>query len=333
MSDYISRLITRSRAAQPGIRRRSPALYEPLSAESVPSFDRRSNERSYEDPQDEITAAAADPLEASVSEDSGQPEDSELRAGHDPAPKTVFLDKHGRLFSRKTDLPLQRSKENVVNARFESAIHQAFPEESEIVPIIFNTSESEAKPDQEDSLRKLLPPSAWLNPSERLVPIPPSLSARSADSRNQDPDPADSTTDPAAIVSSISGIHSREAFSSIGTPEEGIPEASESHPEKMLQDQIHPGRMPGRRHQNESAFERHARRFLPPEFRHPATPFSSLRQKSAPNSAPSIEIKIDRIEVQAVMPPAASQTKPEPPRRKQSLSLDEYLEQRKGGNR
>jgi hypothetical protein len=246
----------RSRTAQPGIRRKLPALFEPLSVEQVPSFDRGSNGRSNEVPQDEMTANASTPQETSVSEDRRHLEDPESRTERNPSSETVCLDKHGRLFSRKTHLSLQRPRENVVNARFESASPPEFPESTEIEPIILNTTQTEESSVQEDALRSLLPPSAWLDASERMAQI----------------------------------------------------------------------------QQNESAFERHARRFLPPEFNHPATSFSSLRQKSVSNSTPSIEIKIDRIEVQAVMSPAAPQSIPEPPRRKPSLSLDESLEQRKGGN-
>jgi hypothetical protein len=322
VSDSISRLITRSRTAQPGIRPKLPALFEPLSMENVPSFDRRSNERLNEPLQDGMAANASIPQEALISEDRWQGEDSELRTERNPVSKTVILDKHGRLFSRKTYLSLHRPKENVASDRFESAIRPEFPEPPEIEPIILNTTQSEESPVHEDTLRNLLPPSAWLNASEHLTQIQTSLAARLADNEHEDLDAAGSMP-PAAIASSISSIHSREASLSMSKSTEEMPELLELLTERMPQERVQPARRQSQSQQNESAFERHARRFLPPELSHPATPFPGPRQKSVSNSVPGIEIKIDRIEVQAVMPAAPPPAGPEPPPRKPSLSRDE----------
>lgn len=67
-------------------------------------------------------------------------------------------------------------------------------------------------------------------------------------------------------------------------------------------------------------------------FREPPGPVS-IEHAMAADAGPTIRVSIGRVEVRAIMPPAPSAPRTKPERRGPTLSLDEYLQQRHGGQR
>jgi hypothetical protein len=63
----------------------------------------------------------------------------------------------------------------------------------------------------------------------------------------------------------------------------------------------------------------------------PAAP-APAKPGAMPEPPPTIQVRIGRVEVRAIMSPAPP-PRPKPPRRGPTLSLDEYLKQRNGGQR
>ncbi len=337
MSDYISRLINRSFTAQPAIRRRFPAMFEPLSAENIPSFELRPDQRPGAAHQGEPGPKASEKSRNYIQSFLQQRDDAAPRYPasmalpvDDPIPSVVILDKEGHLFTEKPFPSEQAPRENGMNPSHESAIQTV-----SLRPAMEGyAARHESEPDQTaGKLRSTGVPSSsqsrpaaisgsLLEASNRLARIRASLSARLITREFQDIEPADFPHSHAGVSDLPSDVHPRELLASTHSTADDMPEAKESSPAAMRRGSAIAERMLNRNRGME---------IDEPRFRNNA-PAAELVARSS-DAAPKIEIRIDRVEVRAVMQQALPRNSQEPPKRKPALSLDEYLEQRKGGNR